>query len=129
MDIRLASVVAPLPMTLMALSLCACIARNAPPDKSPSTVPAQAPLSPIRPAAPMGPAFATPAPMTTSESPMALLGYVPMHASVVVATHDGEAVLLVDEKEAAALPIFIGSTEATSSAATSGLSPTICSTP
>ncbi len=40
--------------------------------------------------------------------------YIRMHASDVVPTRQGEAVLLLDEKETVAIPIFIGGTEATS---------------
>lgn len=60
---------------------------------------------------------AAPPPATVSAEvapPSAPPDYIPMHASAVVPSWDGEVVLLLDESEAVALPISIGTTEATS---------------
>jgi uncharacterized protein len=87
------------------LSASACITRNAASDRGLATATPPLPL-----AAP--PAAPTPAP--AADGIIAPAGYIPMHASEVVPTRDGEAVLLLDEKAAVAIPIFIGSSEAMS---------------
>ena len=109
MDLRLVSVVAPVSTVLLALSLSACIARGHPADKGlgASPTPAPQPLATGPSTAPVSPPAA---PATATAPP----DYVRMHASDVVPLRQGEAVLLLDEKETVAIPIFIGGTEATS---------------
>jgi bifunctional DNase/RNase len=112
MDLRLVQNVAPWPVTVLALSLVGCIARNIPPDKGPSAAPAPSAPAPAHlPAPPADGAVAT---NLDAEPVIAPAGYIPMHPSAVFATHDGEVLALVDEKESAVLPIFVGTTEATS---------------
>jgi hypothetical protein len=104
MDLKIVSAARPAAMVLLGcLCSSACIARNAPGDRGVAAVPPP-------PAAPPAASNPTAAGGTT----IAPAGYVPMHASDVVATRDGEAVLLLDEREAVAIPIFIGGSEATS---------------
>jgi hypothetical protein len=109
MELRLAIAVAPAPV--LALVLSACTARTVTPDKGP--IPASAPSGPAPPATPAAPRGPLSRPLPASEPPTAPPEYVRMHASAVVPTREGEVVLLLDDSEAVALPIFIGGTEAT----------------
>src|SRR5262249_11057230 len=65
--------------------------------------------------APPGPPAPKMVPVEPSESTAMPEGYVEMHAMRVVPTGDGQgAVLLADQNEDVALPIFIGGTESAS---------------
>jgi uncharacterized protein len=88
------------------LVVSACIARNAPPDRQPTAAPVAVVKPPVAPAAAV--------PVEVVAPPSAPPDYIAMHASAVVATREGEVVLLLDESETVALPIFIGGSEATS---------------
>jgi len=104
MDLKLVRVGRPVALVFLGLlSSSACIARNAPADRglAVATPPPPAPAAAANPTA-------------AAEAPIAPSGYIPMHAADVVTTRNGEAVLLVDEKDVVAVPIFIGGTEATS---------------
>jgi hypothetical protein len=102
MDFRLA--LGLVPASLLAVS--ACVARNAPPDRQPAAVPLATAASPAAPPAAV--------PVEAAAPPGAPPEYIAMHASAVVATREGEVVLLLDDSETVALPIFIGGSEATS---------------
>jgi bifunctional DNase/RNase len=102
MELKSVSARRPAVMVLLGLA-SGCIAHNAPSDRglAVATPPPPAPL-------------AAPHPASVGQATIAPSGYIPMHAVDVVDTRDGEAVLLVDEKEAVAVPIFIGGSEAMS---------------
>jgi hypothetical protein len=106
MAFEIASVWRPAALVFLGLwSSSACIAHHAPGDRGPAaaTPPPAAAAPPV-----------APNPPPADDTVIAPSGYVPMHASDVVPTRDGDAVLLLDAKEAAAIPIFIGGSEATS---------------
>lgn len=90
--------------------LVSCIAKHAPPDRGPGAIPAQS--SPI--ATPPSPAAAAPAPPVDAAETMPPAEYIHMQAKDVVLTNEGDAVLLTDDKETIAIPIFIGGSEAAS---------------
>ena len=96
-------------LVLLGGALSGCIARSAPPGPGLGS-PAATPPS----ASPSGPTPRLLAATPPSSPMLAPPGYVPMHASEVVPTQQGEAVLLLDQKETVVLPIFIGGSEATS---------------
>jgi uncharacterized protein len=112
MDPRLAPAAVSAPAVLGAILLASCIARNAPPDKGPGAPPAGATAAAPPPATAAAPVAPAPPPATTEMAPPP--DYIRMQASDVVPTREGEAVLLIDEKETIAIPIFIGGSEATS---------------
>jgi bifunctional DNase/RNase len=95
---------------VLGLALAGCMTRPARPDRAPEPVVAAPPAAPpAAPTSPQGP----PAPTSLGEvAPPP--DYVRMHASEVVPAHESEAVLLLDDKETVAVPIFIGGSEATS---------------
>jgi hypothetical protein len=63
---------------------------------------------------PAAPAAPRPKPAEPSEQAGLPAGYVEAQVLRVAATHEGAAVLLLDESSGSVLPIFIGGTEATS---------------
>jgi hypothetical protein len=113
MDLRLVSAVMPAPLVLVGLVFsAACIAKGAPPDKGLAASPAVAPAAPTpQPVSAVSPAQNQAAATDAATAPP---GYIRVHASEVVPTREGEVVLLLDEKEIVAIPIFIGGSEASS---------------
>ena|GEM_PF-550449 len=109
MALRLLSAVVPAATILFGLGVSACATRGAPADKGIAAALAPAPASALLP-----PAAAGPHPQQAQAADTPPPDYIRMHASEVVATREGEAVLLLDEKETAFIPIFIGGSEATS---------------
>jgi uncharacterized protein len=108
---RLLSAVALASIAVLALLLSACIARGRPTDRGLGVSPAASTSTPApQPRAALSPA----APPVAADTVTAPSAYIRMHASDVVPTREGEAVLLLDEKETIAIPIFIGGSEATS---------------
>ena len=116
MDLSLVFAVRRASAILLALSLSACVSAGRPADRpigavAATTNPAPVPQS-FGPPQATGPALPNQA--SGVDAVAAPPEYVRMHAFDVVPAREGEAVLLLDEKESVAIPIFIGGSEATS---------------